>query len=105
MIISDKATGHDGITDTCIKLGFQQMQKPVFHLFHLCFAEHNVPLNRKLSYSEPLYRGKGSKTESSFYRGISLLCCMYKFFTVTPYQRLRTWFERNLNLPPNQDGF
>ena len=38
-----KAAGPDGITNTSIKLGFQTMQRYVFHLLNLCFAEHNVP--------------------------------------------------------------
>ena len=61
--------------------------------------------NLKLSYIKPLYKGKGSKTEPSSYRGISLLCCMYKMFTVIIYQRLRTWVERNQILSPIQYGF
>ena len=73
-----KAAGPDGITNTTIKLGFHPMQRYVFHLFNLCFAEHNVPRIWKLSYIKPLYKGKGSKAEPSSYRGISLLCCMYK---------------------------
>ena len=71
-----KAAGPDGITNTSIKLGFRQMQRCVYHLFNVCFAEHNVPRIRKLSYNKPLYKGKWSKTEPSSYRGISLLCCM-----------------------------
>ena len=78
-----EALGPDGITNTSIKLGFHSMQRYVFHLFNLCFAEHNEPRIWKLSYTKPLYKGKRSKTEPSSYRGISLLSCMYKLFTVS----------------------
>ena len=81
------------------------MQRYKFHLLNLCFAEHNVPRIRKLSYFKPLYKGKGSKTEPSSYRGISLLSCMYKLFTGIIYQRLRIWVERNQILPSSQYGF
>ena len=43
-----KAAGPDGITNTSIKLDFQSMQRYVFHLLNLCFAEHNVPRILKL---------------------------------------------------------
>ena len=75
------------------------MQRYVFHLFNICFAEHNVPRIWKLSDIKPLYKGKGSN------RGISLLCCMYKLFTGIIYQRMRTWVERNQILPPSHYGF
>ena len=90
-----KAARPDGITNTTIKLGFHPMQRYVFHLFNLCFAEHNVPRIWKISYITPLYKGNGSKTELSSYRGISLLSCMYKLFRGIIYQRLRIWVERN----------
>ena len=45
-----KTAGPDRITNTSIKLGFRQMQRYVFHLFNLCFAEHSVPRIWKLSY-------------------------------------------------------
>ena len=38
-----KAAGPDGITNTSFKEGFQSMQRYVFHLLNLCFAEQNVP--------------------------------------------------------------
>ena len=47
-LTAGKAAHPNGITNTSIKLGFQQMQKYVFHLFNLCFAEQNVPLIWKL---------------------------------------------------------
>ena len=81
------------------------MQRYVFHLFNLCFAEHNVPQIWKLSYIKLLYKGKGSKTKPSSHRGISLLSCIYKFFTGIIYQRLRIWVERNQILPTSQYGF
>ena len=49
------------------------MQRYVFHLYNLCFAEHKVPRIWKLSNIKPLYKGKGSKAEPNSYRGISLL--------------------------------
>ena len=100
-----KAAGPDGITNTSIKLGFQSMQRYVFHIFNLCFAEHNVARIWKLSYIKPLYKGKGNKTEPSSYRSISLLSCMYKLLTGIIYQRLRIWVKRNQNLPSSQYGF
>ena len=62
-----KAAGTDGTTNTSIKLGFQSMQRYVFHLLNVCFAEHNVPRNWKLSYIKSLYKSKESKTEPSSY--------------------------------------
>ena len=100
-----KAAGTDGITNTSIKLSFQSIQRYVFHLLNLCFAEHNVPRIWKLSYIKPLYKGKGSKTEPSSYRGISLLSLMYKLFTSIIYQRFQIWVERNQILPSSQYGF
>ena len=51
-----KAAGPDGKTNTSIKLGFQSMQRYVFQLVNLCFAEHDVPRIWKLSYIKPLQR-------------------------------------------------
>ena len=81
------------------------MQSYVFHILNLCFVENNVHRIWKLLYIKPLYKGKGSKTEPSSYRGISLLSCMYKLFTGIIYQRLRIWVERNKILPLSQFGF
>ena len=90
-----KAAGPDGKTNNSINLSFQSTQRYVFYILNLCFAEHNVPRIWKLSCTKPLYKGRGSKTEPSSYRGISLLSCMYKFFTDITYQRLGIWVERN----------
>ena len=41
MLKTGEAAGPDGITNTCIKLGLQKIQRHVFYLFNLCFVEHN----------------------------------------------------------------
>ena len=99
------AAGPDGITNTSIKLGFQSMQRYVFHLLNLCFEGHIVSRIWKVSYIKPLYKGKGRRTEPNYYRGISRSSCTYKLFTGIIYQCLRIWVERNQVLPTSQNGF
>ena len=44
---------------------------------------------------QPWYKTKNKKAISD--RGISLLCCLYKKFTLSVYQRLLNWSENYEN--------
>ena len=63
-----------------VKYGGSMLLKQIQILFNKILNEMDVPMEWKHSVTIPIYE-KGAKTETTNYRGISLLSAMLKFLT------------------------
>ena len=72
-------------------------------IMNTCFHSAMIPASWKESLVFTLYKGKGSKNDPNFYRGIALLQTCYKIYTAILNSRLcNNVFHL---LPPSQHGF
>ena len=74
-------------------------------LFNCVLQTGIIPLSWLEGTIIPIFKNKGSPTEPSNYRPITLLSCMGKLFTSILNQRLNTFLELNNILEENQAGF
>ena len=75
-----KSAGIDEIYNEMIKYGGSMLLKQIQILFNKILNEMDVPMEWKHSVTIPIYK-KGAKTDTTNYRGISLLSTMSKFLT------------------------
>ena len=75
-----KSAGIDQIYNEMIKYGGSMLLKQIQILFNKILNEMDVPMKWKHDVTIPIYK-KGAKTDTTNYRGISLLSTMSKFLT------------------------
>ncbi len=68
-----KAEGMDGITAEMLKYGGDAVVEWMLLICECAWKGGKVPNDWKKAITVPLYKGKGSRSECSSYRGISLL--------------------------------
>ncbi len=68
-----KAAGMDGITAEMLKYGGEAVVEWMLLICGLAWKKREVPDDWKKAITVPLYKGKGSRSKCSSYRGISLL--------------------------------
>ena len=64
-------------------------------LFNFCLDKGEIPDEWKVAYVTPLYKGKGSKSDISNYRPISILPPIAKTFESVLAKRIRHHLETN----------
>jgi hypothetical protein len=99
-----KSPGIDNISNEMILCLLQSHPDVILNLFNAVLL-HNAPINTwNTSLINPIHK-KGSKMDPSNYRGISLLCCLSKFFTAILNQRLLKYVLQKQILSKEQLGF
>ena len=100
-----KKTGgiHD-ISGKFIKLCSLQLSEILSNLFNRCISEGIYPLSFKTAKITPVFK-KGSRNEISNHRPISVLPNLSKVFDSIIYKRVKSFFEINGLLNPDQFGF
>ncbi len=68
-----KAAGMDGITAEMLKYGDDAVVESMLLICEQAWKNGKVPDDWKKAIIVPLYKGKGSRSECSSYRGVSLL--------------------------------
>ena len=71
-----KAKGIDRNSSDMMKINFEVHQHCVLYTFNKLFESAACPLDWKIAIVTPNYKGKGSRSESENYRGISILPAM-----------------------------
>ena len=74
-------------------------------LFNHCIEKGDFPQEWKIAEVIPLYQGKGSPTNPSMYRPISLLNSVTKLYESLVSRQLYRFVEENAILTPHQYGF
>ena len=73
----DKATGMDQIPNRVLKICFNELATPLSRLFKICFDCGSFPSQWKKASVVPLHK-RGSKSDPSLYRPVSLLSNLSK---------------------------
>jgi hypothetical protein len=104
-LLSDKATGPDGISNRMIQLGGDQFLKLLFLHLSDVWRESTYPDQWASSLMQPLYKGDGKDREDpASYRGIFLSNAMLKLFEGILESRLQVFTEKYDTLTPLQQG-
>lgn len=101
---NSKSSGWDGVTSEVLKKSAPLIVVPLLKIINQSFAEGVYPEALKLSVVRPIYK-KGSKTDMSNYRPISLLPTFSKVFETIIFRRLQIYFNSHHILTNSQFGF
>lgn len=86
---NNKSTGPDGILNEQIKATFPIMKNIYLQLFNVIFDTGCFPKTWAQGLIVPIYKKKGNKTDPNNYRGITLISCLAKFFSIILNNRLK----------------
>ena len=104
LLDSKSAPGFVGIDTIIFKDHSEELGFVLADLFNKCLANGTVPDEWKVSYITPVYK-KGSKSNISNYRPISVLSPIAKVFEALVGVRIKDYFESNDIFTPTQFGF
>ena len=96
---NNKSTGPDGILNEQIKATFPMMKHIYLKLFNVIFDTGCFPETWAQGMIVPIYKKKGNKNDPNNYRGITLISCLAKFFTIILNNRLKVvakWVITNI---------
>ena len=88
-----KAPGMDNIPAELIKAGGEPMERAIYSLITLIWKRERMPTEWQTAIVCPIYK-KGDRLDCHNYRGISLLCTVYKIFTYILRKKLEPYYER-----------
>ena len=100
-----KASGLDSIINEFIKHSPSCMITLLTKYFNLILDSGIIPTDWGLGIIIPIYKNKGNTNDPDNYRGITLLSCIGKFFTMVVNTRLTDFLESNDLLGEEQAGF
>ena len=89
-----KACGFDGISNEMISCFFDNHPGVLLNFFNVCIHTPEPMRCWEKTIINPIHK-KGSKTVATNYRGISLLCCLGKFFSAILNNRLLKYVLEN----------
>ena len=99
-----KSCGPNDISPRLITEIVDELLRPLEYIYNKFMLTGIVPENLKLAKVIPVYK-KGSKTEVSNYRSISLLNTFNKIFEKLIYKRIYSFLKKYNILNPVQFGF
>ena len=99
-----KAPGLDSINNEMIICLFETKPEIILKLFNSILGRGKLVTKWKTSIITTIYK-KGSKTDPSNYRGISLISCLAKLFSAVLNNRLINYLDHNSILSNQQLGF
>ena len=100
-----KASGPDGIRNEFLKHLPSDLVDFICSFFNKILDSGLIPKEWTLGMIMPLFKNKGSNTDPSNYRGITLLSCMGKLFTAILNRRIALFMNANNLLGMEQAGF
>ena len=101
---NNKACGMDGILNEFIKNSTALAKDVMLKLFNTIFDSGIFPSHWAVGEIVPVFK-KGSINNPNCYRGITLISCIAKLFTLILNKRLNLWAEANAVLTEAQFGF
>ena len=100
----NKAVGLDAISNEMIKCASGTLNSHLCKLFNLVIDSECYPTAWSKGYIIPLYK-KGSNSDPSNYRGISICNCTGKLFALLLNNRLQEFLAKNNIISKFQNGF
>lgn len=98
-----KPTGPDGIPALAYKLSAGQLIKPVTHLFSICIRTKTFPARWGRSFITALYKNKGSKTDFTMYRPITIITPISKAYETFTTEQMSVFLKNRFH--EHQYGF
>lgn len=94
-----------GMSNNFVKIHRDSLVPILTKLINLHMLEGSFPDALKFSIIKPIYKGKGSKTEKTSYRPVSLISIFSKIFEKVIYRRLIEHCHQNEYFHPDQFGY
>jgi hypothetical protein len=104
-LASDSSKGAVGIETKLFKECAEELAAPLANLFNNCLKNNYKPIEWKLAHLTPNYKGKGSKSDISNYRPLSVLSPIAKIYESLLAKRITNYFESNDLFNNSQFGF
>ena len=101
----NKSPGTDQIHPYLLRECAPYLAKPLSKLFNLTMKQGSLPSEWKLAEIRPIYKKKGSKSDPSNYRPVSLTSVTCKIFEKIVKKTLCNHLLQNNLLSPHQYGF
>ena len=101
---TNKACSLDTILNEYLKESIEIILDPLEKIFNYILSKQSFPKQWSMGVILPVYK-KGDSTEPSNYRGITLVSCFGKLFTVIVNERLKKWALQNDIVTDAQFGF
>ena len=101
----NKSTGPDEIPAKLLKLTALIIAEPLSKLFNMSLSSGVYPSKFKEANIKPIFKNKGSPSDYSCYRPISLLSSLSKVFERIVYKRIYSHISEHSLLTDKQSGY
>ena len=102
---NNKASGIDWILNEQLKILSHMISPILVNLFNLVFDTGIIPEAWTLGMIQPIFKNKGSPSDLSNYRPITLISCLGKVFTQILNNRIQNYADENDVITHCQSGF
>ena len=102
---NNKSDGGDYIKNEYLKNCPVNVVKLIVNLFNLILKSSCVPIEWCIGLIVPIFKKKGSPYDVNNYRGITLLSCVGKLFTVAMNCRITKFLDQGAIIGEEQAGF
>ena len=99
-----KSSGADSLSQEQLKLGIEELVKPLTKIINQSIKEGKFPENWKKAIVTPILK-KGSTKDKNNYRPVSCLMVLSKVLEKIVCSQITDFMEQNDLLPENQHGF
>ena len=101
----NKSTGPDGIPIKLLKLIALLIEKPLAQLFNKSLESGTFPNKFKEANIKPIFKNKGTPSDYTCYRPISILSALSKVFEKIKYKHVYNHFTEHSLLSDKQSGY
>ena len=101
----NKSTGPDGLPTKFLKLTALLIAKPLSQLFNKSLSHGIYPQQFKEANVKPIFKNKGSPSDPTCYRPISILSVLSKVFEKIVYKNIYEHITSNALLSDKQSGY
>ena len=102
---ANKSTGPDGLPTRFLKLTALLIAKPLSQLFNKSLSLGVYPTEFKIAHVKPIFKNKGSPSDISNYRPISILSVVSKIFEKLVYRNIYAHITDHKLLTDKQSGY
>ncbi|MDQ5930176.1 MAG: hypothetical protein QG594_1963 [Bacteroidota bacterium] len=104
-IDGSSASGAVNISSVVFKKCADELGPVLTNLFNLCLEKSEIPIDWKMAYITPIYKGKGIRSDLNNYRPISVISPIAKVFEILVAKKMKHYLESNGILHDSQFGF
>lgn len=102
---SSTSVGPDGIPNILLKSCAHELVKPLLKIFNVAFQSGTLPAVWKVAHVQPVFKNKGSRSETSNYRPISLTSTVCKVMERIIRIQMFAYLTKHKLISDNQHGF